>query len=64
MRNGEYDHILQWSVNYGYVRLSFPATLSPEEVDEIEQVIAIAIRMMRRTAEADSEDHGQTESAQ
>lgn len=42
--------ILQWSMDSGYLTMSFPAEMTPVEVDEIEAVLAITVGMMRRAA--------------
>lgn len=43
---------LRWETNNGPVVLDYPNTLRPEEIDDLEQVLAINIGTMRRTAQA------------
>lgn len=47
--------VLQWSLSGGCLVLSCPAAITAEEMEEIEQVIAITLRGMRRVAKRDAE---------
>lgn len=46
------DRTLLWPLKHGDLRMTFPATLTLGEVDEIEQVLRITVGVMRNLASA------------
>lgn len=44
--------VLQWWMDSGCLRMTFPAEMLPAEVDEVAAVLAITVDMMRRSAQA------------
>jgi hypothetical protein len=43
---------VRWEVDNGPVLLTYPMVMKPTEIDELEQVLALAVSVMRRTASA------------
>ncbi len=51
MADNEPDFFWQWSCDYGgYVRLHVPRAISPRDMEDIEELMGIAIRTLSRHA--------------
>jgi hypothetical protein len=50
------ERVLQWPVTHGYVRMTFPSAMTPEEVADVEAVVGITLDVMRERAAAPKAD--------
>jgi hypothetical protein len=46
----------------GYLTMTYPALITPEEVEEVERVLEIALRIMKRSASAIEARRAETQS--
>ncbi len=48
--------LIEWTTEHGKIAIQYPWVLSAQEIDDAEQMLALAIRVMRRRA-TEQKDH-------
>lgn len=42
------ERLLQWNTSAGYVRLTYPGGMAADDIDDVEKILALVVRGMRR----------------